>query len=146
MAGTWRDYLNLLENLRRKLEDLTRLAQTKTVPAGRSDLDGLEACMKQEQVLSLALRGMDQKRDKMLAEMGITGVRLRELVEHAPEDMARETKEGAEKLRQQYELFRSASDVARNTLECNLHIIERLQKAQDVQPEENPRRQSDFRA
>ena len=57
-----------------------------------------------------------------------------------------EAKAAAEKLRQKYEVFQSASDVARNTLECNLHAIEKLQKAHEVQPEERSLRQSDFRA
>lgn len=147
MAGTWRDYLSLLESLGGTLEQLTELERNKTIAVGRSDLEALEACMKREQVVSLSLRGLDQKRDKLLAELGLAGVPLRELAEHAPEGMEMETKAAAEKLRQKYELFQSASDVARNTLECNLHAIEKLQKAHEVlQPEEHSVRQSDFRA
>ncbi len=145
MAGTWRDYLSLMESLGQKLDELTDLERIKIRAVGRSDLQALDECMKKEQVVSLSLRGMDQKRAKLLGELGIAGVRLRELVEHAPEDMKRETQEAAEKLRQKYELFRSASSVARNTLECNLHAIEQAQKAQAVQPGEEPHRQSDFR-
>lgn len=103
--------------------------------------------MKQEQVVSLSLRGMDQKRDKLLSALGIAGVRLRDLVEHAPDELKQETKEAAEQLRRKYELFQSASGVARNTLECNLHAIEQIQKAQEGrEPEEKSARQSDFRA
>ena len=146
MAGTWRDYLSFLESLGQKLDELTELEQSKTLAVGRSDLDGLDECMKREQVVSLALRGMDQKRSKLVAELGLTGVRLRELPDHAPEDLKREAKETAEKIRHKYELFQAASDVARNTLECNLHAIEQIQKARDAQPEEeNFQRQSDFR-
>ncbi len=104
--------------------------------------------MKREQVASLTLRGLDQKRDKLLAGMGLAGVPLRDMPERAPQDIRQEVKEAAERLRRKYELFQSASDVARNTLECNLHAIEKLQKAQDApHPEEQEQlRQSDFRA
>lgn len=143
----WREYLSLMDALGKTMEELTELERNKTIAVGRSDLDGLEECMKREQVVSLSLRGMDQKRDKMLAELGLTGVRLRDLAGHAPEGLKDETKRAVEKLRGQYELFQSASQVARNTLECNLHAIEKLQKAKEMQPEDQPAlRQSDFRA
>lgn len=144
--GNWGEYLTLLENLGGKLEELTDLERTKALAVGRSDLEELEECMKREQVMSLSLRGLDQKREKLLAALGLTGVPLRDLAERAPEGVRMEAKAAAEKLRQKYEVFQSASDVARNTLECNLHAIEKLQKAHEVQPEERSLRQSDFRA
>ena len=144
--GNWGEYLTLLENLGGKLEELTDLERTKALAVGRSDLEELEECMKREQVMSLSLRGLDQKREKLLAALGLTGVPLRDLAERAPESVRMEAKAAAEKLRQKYEVFQSASDVARNTLECNLHAIEKLQKAHEVQPEERSLRQSDFRA
>ena len=54
-------------------------------------------------------------------------------------------KETVEALRRKYDVFRSASEVARNTLECNLHAIERIQRAQDAPPEEEHPRLADFR-
>lgn len=144
--GNWGEYLTLLETLGGKLEELTDLERTKALAVGRSDLEGLEECMKREQVMSLSLRGLDQKREKLLAALGLTGVPLRDLAERAPEGVRMEARAAAEKLRQKYEVFQSASDVARNTLECNLHAIEKLQKALEVQPEERSVRQSDFRA
>lgn len=144
--GNWGEYLTLLETLGGKLEELTDLERTKALAVGRSDLEELEECMKREQVMSLSLRGLDQKREKLLAALGLTGVPLRDLAERAPESVRMEAKAAAEKLRQKYEVFQSASDVARNTLECNLHAIEKLQKAHEVQPEERSLRQSDFRA
>ena len=147
MAG-WQDYLKFLNSLAHTLEQLTQVEQEKNTAAAQGDLLGVEECMKREQVASLTLRGLDQKRDKLLAGMGLAGVPLRDMPERAPQDIRQEVKEAAERLRRKYELFQSASDVARNTLECNLHAIEKLQKAQDApHPEEQEQlRQSDFRA
>ena len=142
----WRKYLALLESLGGTLEELTGLEQAKTQAVSKGDLPAVEDTMKREQVISLSLRGLDQKREKLLAALGLTGVPLRDLAERAPESVRMEAKAAAEKLRQKYEVFQSASDVARNTLECNLHAIEKLQKAHEVQPEERSLRQSDFRA
>lgn len=146
VGGSWGEYLSLLDTLGEKLEELTGLERTKALAVGQSDLEGLEECMKREQVMSLSLRGLDQKREKLLAELGLTGVPLRELAAHAPDDVRAEVRAAVEKLRGKYELFQSASNVARNTLECNLHAIEKLQKAHEIQPEERSIRQSDFRA
>ena len=145
-TGMWQKYLTLLGGLGKTLEELTELERTKTKAVSNGDLAGVEACMKREQVVNLSLRGTDQKRDRMLAEMGLTGVPLRELADHAPEELYYQTKDAAEKLRQQYDVFRSASQVARDTLECNLRAIEKIQKAQDMLPEEQRPHQADFTA
>lgn len=141
----WRKYLGLLESLGGTLEELTGLEQAKTQSVSKGDLPAVEDIMKREQVISLSLRGLDQKRDKMLAEMGLVGVPLRELALHGPEPMYQEVKAASEKLRRRYEMFQAASQVARDTLECNLRAIENLQRAQNAPPEEDRPHQADFR-
>ena len=121
----WQDYLRLLEQLTRTIHQLTGIEQNKTMAASQGNLEELETCMRQEQAMSLSLRGHDQKRDALLARMGLTGVPLRELERHAPVDLLMETKRVAETLRREYGLFQTASQVARNTLECNLRMIEK---------------------
>ena len=143
-AGSWQKYLALMEKLGATLEQLSELEKAKTRAVSKGDLPGVEECMKKEQVISLSLRGMDQKRDKMLAEMGLTGVHLRDLAAHAPKELYQETKAAAEKLRRQYELYQASSKVAMDTLECNLRAIEQIQTARSVPPEEDRPHQSDF--
>ena len=148
--ASWQDYLKLMRSLSKTLGDLTEVEHDKNAAAARGDLRGGEECMKREQVLSLTLRGYDQKRDSLLRDLGITGVRLSTLVDHSPEELRLETKAVAEELRRQYALFQTASEVARNTLECNLRAIERTQAVQAgdaVQAEEQRKNhQTDFRA
>ena len=72
----WQEYLKLLSGLSRTLEQLTKVEQDKKTAASQGDLAGVEDCMKQEQVLSLSLRGYDQRRDKMLASLGLQGAAL----------------------------------------------------------------------
>ena len=146
----WQDYLNLMRSLTHTLEGLTQVEREKNDAASRGDLAGVEACMKREQVISLTLRGYDQKRDAMLAELGLRGVTLSQLEDHSPPELRLETRRTVEELRRQYTLFQSASQVARDTLEINLRAIERLQAAQAGDAaeaaEQRKNHQTDFRA
>ena len=152
MAQTnWQDYLKLMAGLGRTLEQLTKVERDKTAAAVQGDLSAVEECMKREQVLSLTLRGHDQKRENMLRALGLKGVSLSQLEAHSPEEFRLETKAAVEELRRQYSLFQAASEVARDTLEVNLRAIERMQAARvgdAVQAEEQRKtaRQTDFRA
>lgn len=151
MAGTsWQDYLKLLRGLSRTIEQLTQVERDKNEAASSGDLKGVEECMKREQVLSLSLRGYDQKRTAMLADLGLEGVRLSGLAAHSPEELRLETRDAAEELRRQYALFQAASKAARHTLEINLRAIEQLQAQQAGDAaqaaEERKTHQTDFRA
>ena len=147
---SWQDYLKLLDGLSRTLEQLTQVEGDKNTAATQGDLAGVEACMKKEQVLSLSLRGTDQKRDRMLAELGLKGVTLSQLEDHSPPEFQMETKRAVEKLRRQYALFQAAAEVVRNTLEVNLREIEHILAVQagdkGVAEEQRRNHQTDFRA
>ena len=146
----WQDYLKLLSSLSRTLEQLTQVERDQNTAASQGDLAGVEACMKQEQVLRLSLRGDDQKRDKMLSELGLGAVPLSRLEDHSPPEFQLETKRAVEELRRQYTLFQAAEQVVRNTLEVNLREIERIQAVQagdkGVAEEQRKNHQTDFRA
>lgn len=151
MAQTsWRNCLGLMDSLTRTLEELTQVEREKNDAASRGDLAGVEACMKREQVLSLTLRGCDQKRDSVLSDLGLRGITLSQLEARAPEELQLETKAAVEELRRQYELFQAASEVTRDTLEVNLRAIERIQAARAGDSAEAAERrknhQTDFRA
>jgi len=147
-AGQWADYRALLESLTRTLEDLTAVEQQKTAAVSCGDLEAVDACMKREQVLSLSLRGADQKREKLVRQMGLSEVPLRDLLGHCPQEEYFATQDVVVKLQGQYKIFQAASQVARDTLECHLRAIEKIQKdynGGEPLPEQ-PLRQSDFLA
>lgn len=126
MYEAYREYFAFMEQLGKTLEQLTELAKEKTVAVRRDDLLAVDDCMKREQALGLSLRAMDKKRDKLLAAIGLENVTLSGLAQHCPEELQQEARTAAAQLRDRYDLYRSASDVARTTLECNLHQIERM--------------------
>ena len=126
MYEPYREYFAFMEQLGQTLDRLTELAKEKTAAVRRDDLLAVDECMKQEQALGLSLRTMDKKRETLLAAMGMQDVSLSGLAQHCPEEVRQEAAKAAGTLRDRYELYRSAADVARTTLECNLHQIEKL--------------------
>lgn len=153
----FKEYLAFLRDLGVTLDEITTVEQEKAKFVRTDDLDGLNECMKREQALSMALRSCDQKRDVMLLQLGLQDIPLRELLNHAPSEHQEETRKTVEQLCRQYALFRSAFEVARDTLECNLHQIEKILHAeapdgdmqpgyQETAPQLPTRLRTDFRA
>ena len=126
MHETYREYFGFMGELGGLLDQLTELAKEKAAAVRHDDLLAVDNCMKQEQALSLSLRAMDKKRETLLTEMGLQDVALSDFAQHCPEELRREARDASEELRTRYMLYRSASDVARTMLECNLHQIERM--------------------
>ena len=146
-------YLGVLQELAATLEELTSVQQEKTQVVRADDLAGLNECMKREQALSLALRSLDQRRETALAAMGLREVPLSGLTAQAPEDYREETRRTVELLRDQYLQYHGAAEVARNTLECNLHQIEKVLaemnpegQAGAAEPQLPSQMRTDFRA
>ena len=134
MDEAYREYFGFMEQLGQLLDRLTELEKEKTAAVRRDDLLGVDNCMRQEQALSLSLRAMDRKREALLSGMGLRNVNLASLPQHCPEGLRQEAKAASEKLRSRYVLYRSAADVARTTLECNLHQIEKLLASRESVP------------
>ena len=109
----YRAYLSLLHSIRSNLEQMCELARQKIEAVRNDDL------------LALDFRGLEQKRLSMLNEMGLGELRLSELAGYYPADMRTEVRKAVEDLQNQYQIYQSDAKVARNTLECSLHEIER---------------------
>ena len=158
MEGQFRAYFGVLRDLTGLLERLTPLAQQKAEAARAGDLTALDEVLKQEQALSLNLRGLELKRQKLTPLLGLDGVPLSGLAERCPVGLSGEARATADALRKSYEIYRSYSNMARNTLELNLHQIDKfLEKAgvdpklaaqgYEVPPAEPPKKmKTDFRA
>lgn len=121
-----RAYLALLGDIGSRLEQLSELARTKTEAVRKDDLMTLNDVLKQEQAIALALRGLEQKRVKQCAELGLDNVRLSQLAAAFPEELQLEARTAADTLLRQYKVYQTSAHVARNTLECNLHEIEKI--------------------
>ena len=125
MNNPFFEYLQLLDQLGEELVHLTELAQKKTLAVRQDDLLALDAIMKQEQASSLRFRGLDQKQTTLLNSTGLKGIALSAQAENFPPKMRLEAKQSIEQLQSRYRTYQNCAEAARNTLECNLHEIER---------------------
>lgn len=148
------ELLKLFETLTGHLDKLTALAGQKTLAVRKSDLIALDHVLKEEQAQALALRGLEQKRVTLLNRLGLADVPLTDLPAKAPAALQQKARDTVDILRHSYQVYTSAAEVARNTLECNLHEIERFLAAsgaesrvdssgRDLEPP--PPMKSDFR-
>ena len=119
-------YLALLEELRGSLDQLTGLAKEKNAAVLKDDLLALDEVLKQEQALSLSLRGLEQRRLKLVRELGLDNVPLSRLCDHCPDESKGQAKQTAERLRASYDIYQSAAGVAKGTLERGLHELEKI--------------------
>ena len=119
-------YLGILRELTKVIEQLTEQTRKKLQEVRADNVKGVDDCIRQEQVLSLSLRGLEQRRGKALKALGLDGVPLSGLIEHAPTELRTETVETVRNLRGSYESYTAASSAARAALERVLHQIDRM--------------------
>lgn len=134
MEDLYRSYLKLLRDLSGTLDKLTPLARQKAEAVRADDLLALDEVLKQEQAFTLNLRGLELRRTKLLAQLGLDKVRLNDLPGHYPPELQGEARKTVEQLRQSYEIYRGYSDMARSTLELNLHQIDQALLKAGVDP------------
>ena len=134
MEALFRSYLDVLRELSGTLDRLTPLARQKADAVRADDLLALDEVLKQEQALGLNLRGLELRRQKLVPQLGLDNVPLSRLHEHCPPQLANETRKTAAALRESYEIYRSFADMARSTLELNLHQIDKALTDAGVDP------------
>ena len=127
-------YLELLEELSSSLDRLARLAQDKAAAVRADDLIALDEVLKQEQAMTLNLRGLELKRLKLVGQLGLDKVPLDELEGRCPPELAGRARSTVNALRSSYAVYRSCADMARSQLELNLHQIEKVITAAGVDP------------
>lgn len=138
MGDSYRAYFAFLEKLGAELDTLTNVERAKTAAVKRDDLMAVNECMRQEQAISLTLRSMDHQRSRMLTELGMADVPLSGLAARCPLEYRVEARAAADRLRAKYDIYRSAADVARTTLELNLHEIEKIIEKQGLDRDRLP--------
>ena len=126
MGEAYQAYLALLRSLGENLEQLSALAKKKVAAANSDDLMALDEIMKQEQAMTLAFRGMEQSREKLLAQMGCGDVPLSQLPGHFPPELQATAREVVSLLQRQYQDYRKVTDEARTVLERHLREIDAI--------------------
>jgi len=112
-------------------EEYLPLEQKKLRAVQVDDVATVEACMTQEQALVLKLRGLDQKREKAMKELGWEGKTFSQIVEMAPEEEQQELQKLFEDLDRSMGVFKDVNDNAMTTMEVHLRDIDKVIKIKD---------------
>lgn len=135
MNDKFESMIKLIDELTDVLTKIADMKRQIIVAVREDDLGKLADCMKHEQVLSLTLRNIEQKRLKIQDELGLKQVKLSELpLKVKDADMQIKMRNAADKLSAQYKIVKSTSDAARSILESNLRRVEQTMKKMGVDP------------
>lgn len=124
MADAYQAFLALLASLQESLDQLSTLTRQKVDAVSKDDLMALDGIMKQEQALTLAFRGMEQNREKLLNELGCGGMPLSRLPERFPPAVQGEARQAVAALQSRYQEYRRGAASARVLLEGRLREID----------------------
>jgi len=136
MSAPHEEYLALLREVGGLLEKLAALSKRKAAVVKQDDLLGLDEVLKQENALGLSLRGLELKRMKLVPQLGLDGTRLEDLPAKFPPELEPEARETVRAVQSSYKIYRSCADLARTTLELNLHQIEKFVTAAGGDPKD----------
>ena len=136
----------LFDDFTKLFDQLSTLQQEKIQAAHEDDLQALEHCMQQEQALSLQIRGMQRKKDKLHQALGLENVSLRELPQHLSAADRAQIAPSSTRFQAAYELYNSAAAASRAVLEGILHELDKaLEEASKTAPQaQAPRPQGNF--
>lgn len=126
MEELFRSYLSFLNALSQGLDSLTALSEKKRAAAQADDLAALNELLHQEQAQALSFRGLEQTRDKLLPQLGLTGVPLTKVPERFPPALRAEARQTVETLRGKYQTYQQTAGRTRALLERNLQEVERV--------------------
>lgn len=98
MDELYRSYLGFLRSMDQGLESLIELNLKKLAAAQKDDLMALSELLNQEQAQALNFRGLELTRDKLLPQLGLTGVPLFQVPERFPPAMREEARQAVEAL------------------------------------------------
>ncbi len=119
------EYLTFLSELHRELAHLIEITRQKIQALEKNDLDKLNACTRQEQASALALRGCELRRQKILTELSLADVPVREMANHCPPQYKAETEASVTQVLQDMQQLRDIQTPVRTLMEQELRDINR---------------------
>ena len=135
MTSEYSEYFSVLDTLAHQLEELEQLQHKKIQAVRDHDLEVLNDCMKQEQAASLALRGLEQKRESLSRKLGLEKAPLSKVPEILPPEERVLAQQKVEQLLRLWERSRSAQQAARTVVEGDLRRVNKQLEKQGIDPQ-----------
>lgn len=135
MTAEYSEYFSMLDTLTQQLEELEQLQHKKIQAVREHDLDVLNDCMKQEQAVSLALRGLEQKRETLSRQLGLEKFTLSKVPEGMPPEERTLAQQRVEQLLRLWDRTHSAQQAARTVVEGDLRRVNQQLEKKGIDPQ-----------
>lgn len=120
------DFQELIRQFIELFERMIPLEQSKLEVVSRNQVTQLEDIIKKEQAEIMALRGLDQKRERIQEELGWKDMTFQEILERLPEEQRPDMKRLFDELATHVTTFQSVTESSRTIMEVNLHAINQM--------------------
>ncbi len=128
------DFFKLVAQLINLLKILKSIEENKLSAIREKSLTKLDACIKDEQVQVMKLRGLEKKREQLQTSLGYDSLTFRQIIDLLPGEEKKEAKELFNGLQRATDDFNSINKSVKTALEVNLYSINTLLKKTDADP------------
>lgn len=126
------DFIEIIKDFIQLFDTLNTVEQEKLDAAIKNRVSFVEACMNKEQAAILRMRGLEQKREAAQRQLGMEGLKFREILEQAPDDAEVVLRPLFDHLSEQIRTFQSLNSSAKDMIEVNLHKIQSSMASENV--------------
>lgn len=117
-------FIETIKDFIQLFDTLNTVEQEKLDAAVKNRVSFVDDCMKKEQAAILRMRGLEQKREEAQKQLGMSGLKFREILESVPADVEVILRPLFDQLSEQVRTFQALSTNAKNIIEVNLHMIQ----------------------
>lgn len=129
------DLNNIVLSLIELLGNLIKIEQDKLKAVTSNDLDTLNACIKNEQVEVLKLKGLDKKREQIQADLGYKNLTFKEIISLLPAEQKEQSQKLYDTLQQTTNEFNELNNSVKTAIDVNLHTINTTLSKLNISPE-----------
>lgn len=124
-----------MSSLEMLIKEMIKLFQ-EAIPLEKEKLDAaaskrvtfVEECMKREQVLLLKVRGLEQKRQKIVKELGYEGKTFREIIDLETQENQKVLRPLYDELAEAIREFSSVNEEAMKIIRLNVYELDQIVK------------------
>lgn len=120
------ELMQLFDKMGGLFDQLILFEEKKAECISQNDIDGLDSFMNEEQALLLKLRGLDQRREKLLTDMGFQDQTFRQLIRSSEGKEQEALQSHFETLSDKTGRLKTAIDFTKKLIELHQHGIETL--------------------
>lgn len=124
--ANYKKLFDLMDSLIELLDEIIKLENLKLDAIAVNDVKKLENFMKDEQVLTLRLKGMDSKREAAQQELGFDGMSLGQIVEKLESPYREELAQKEEHLHTQVQEVQTATACTNKFIQLHLQSLDML--------------------